>query len=428
MANQPSFFDRYIGKRGAPEMLTGLGQGLLMASQHNLNWGQRLGYMAGGAGQGMRGSNAARMLDTKRAREAEKFQMEKQLFDMKMMQAEQTQAEKDRQAAWSSRMFGPILEEGGASPASNAGLSPAHISLLRGMPPEAAQKAMTSMLLAKTQGGFNLGPGQTRYDAAGKEIVSRGDNPGYGKQLFDEKVGKFYQVGPKGKRHYVSQPSGMEISVGPDGQTTISTGVPRTGSGLGRRGTGEAETKLMKLGDSLSILNDMEKRYHPEFLQIGTKWEMLGARWKDKLGIPLDPLTEKQLRQFTEYRSTAAQNFSTVLNQISGVAVNPTEFKRAEAWLPNAGTGIFDGDSPIEMKEKAARIKDFTQRAMAKYHYITKNGLTIHDVDVQDIPDIMERRREKLEDEYTKKGYAGKALDKLVLNKVAEEFGLSVGK
>ena len=58
---------------------------------------------------------------------------------------------------------------------------------------------------------------------------------------------------------------------------------------------------------------------------------------------------------------------------MSGVAVNPQEFSRAQAFLPNVGTGIFDGDSPTEFRTKVDDLEAFTLAAKWRYENIIKN-------------------------------------------------------
>ena len=63
---------------------------------------------------------------------------------------------------------------------------------------------------------------------------------------------------------------------------------------------------------------------------------------------------------------------------------------------------------------------------MMKYHYINKNGLTINDVDVDDMPSMMNARGNELAAKYEQQGLTGNELSAAVRAALGDEFGLSV--
>jgi hypothetical protein len=222
-------------------------------------------------------------------------------------------------------------------------------------------------------------------------------------------------------------PSGMELEFGPDGQLSrISTG--RKG-GLDKTVTTGVQKKILSVGDTMNSITAIKNRFKPEFQQIGTRWGNFKTAWKSKLNMPISPEEKQALDEYSQYIAEAAQNFSLVLKDMSGVAVNPTEFKRTEAWLPNPGTGIFDGDSPIELEAKIKRFEDFTRRVLAKYNYINANGLSINDVDVDQMPAIIRKRGDVLARKYSQgpAGLSGEDLKRAVRRTLADEFGLVAG-
>lgn len=250
-----------------------------------------------------------------------------------------------------------------------------------------------------------------------------------GDPQFDKNVGKFYQTNPKtGKREYVSSPSGMDIDVDKDGNVSVRTGVGRGGKGggkLGRRAQGEVETKILSVGETMAQITSIRNRYKPEYQELGTRWDAFRSKWKSKLGFEVGPEDRQLLRDYSAYRADAGQLFALTLKDLSGVAVNPTEFKRAEAWLPNPGTGLFDGDAPDELTSKLDRFEEFTRRALMKYAFINKNGLTINDVDVDDMPSKMRSRGNEIAKNFQKDGLTGDALKQAVKYRLADEFGLA---
>lgn len=221
----------------------------------------------------------------------------------------------------------------------------------------------------------------------------------------------------------------FRITTGPDGQTTIeeSTGGSDEGAGALTRPTqNTVQGNILKGGETLASLRAIKARAKPEFQTIGTRWNNFKTAVRDKAGFEVDEKDAASLQEFTEYRAEVSQLFSTILNQLSGQAVTPQEFKRSEAWLPNTGTGFFDGDSPIELASKVRRAEDFIMRALAKHQYINRNGLKLTDVDVDDMPKIMRERGDALAKEYEKKGLKGDDLNQAVRGTLMEEFGIGV--
>lgn len=222
---------------------------------------------------------------------------------------------------------------------------------------------------------------------------------------------------------YMLKQKGMEILFDDNGRVKSITQGGK-GGGLTPAVNTEVQKKIMSSGDTMAQLTSITSRFKPEYQQIGTRWDTFKTKWMDKAGLEVSPEDKKLLEDFTSYRGDAAQLFSLTLKDLSGVAVNPTEYKRAEAWLPSPGSGIFDGDSPTEMRSKLDRFTDFTRKALMKYAYIQKNGLTIDDVDVAQIPSLMNKRGNDLAEEYRKQGMGGDALKEAVKYRLADEFGL----
>jgi hypothetical protein len=178
-------------------------------------------------------------------------------------------------------------------------------------------------------------------------------------------------------------------------------------------------------------VSDISRQFKPEFQQSGTRIGMQWTALKDKFGKgEVTPEDKQSLSDFTQYRASAAQMFSNVLKEMSGVAVNPTEFKRAETYLPNPGTGVFDGDSPTELEAKTTRLKEFTDKAIAKYHYINTRGFTVDDVDIDQMPSIMNRRGAELEQEIKAQmpNAAAEEVKGMVKEQLASEFELVYGR
>lgn len=233
-------------------------------------------------------------------------------------------------------------------------------------------------------------------------------------------------IGQPGK-----MPSGMNIEFGPDGRPTrISSGRGSAASGPGgmsKPTQSDVEGNILKSGDTMSQLKSIQNMYRPEFQKIGNRLNMSWDALKNKAGADLDPTERKNLEDYTKYRAEAGQLFSLTLKNLSGVAVNPTEFERAKAWLPTPGSGVFDGDSPVELEAKRQRFEDFTRKALIKHNYILKKGIGKDDIDVDDMPAIVQKRGDELEARL-KSRYQGVELKRAVKSALSDEFGFGLVK
>lgn len=221
-------------------------------------------------------------------------------------------------------------------------------------------------------------------------------------------------------------PSGFSVDIDPETGKVTRIAQGRGAQKDSPRTKGEVQDRILRGGDTMGQLRSIDRLYRPEFQQIGSRWNNYVSRLKDKAGVDLEPNERKNLEEYTKYRAEAAQLFSLTLKDLSGVAVNPTEFERAKSWLPTPGTGIFDGDSPSELEAKRQRFEDFTRRALIKYNYINKNGLSKNDIDVDDIPVIVQKRGDELATELKRQGLQGEDLKRKVKTLLSDEFGFGL--
>jgi hypothetical protein len=222
-------------------------------------------------------------------------------------------------------------------------------------------------------------------------------------------------------------PSSTEfVSDGKGGFTLRLGGAPGQGAPLTTSTETAAQKKVLDVGDIQAQLTAIDQGFRPEFQQYGTKLETVWTNFKSKAGFTVSAEERQLAEDFAAHRANAGRVFSTILNDISGVAVNPEEFKRAEAFIPNPGKGIGDGDSPIEFETKLRAMQEYTKKAMAKYTYITRNGLTINDVDMDDMQGLMNERGDELRAAYGDRGLKGDALKQAVRQQLGLEFGMAV--
>lgn len=237
-----------------------------------------------------------------------------------------------------------------------------------------------------------------------------------------------YMGVPKDKwADYYSQihaKSGMSIRTNPDGTMSFEQG-PGVG-GLQKTTLNKVEEGLLDFGKTKMQLNEINTKFKPEYQTVGTR---MGNDWtalKDKINPEsLTPQEKAGYEDFSNYRAAAGQMFADVVKQMAGTAMTPAEAKRQEVYLPNPGTGYFDGDSPTQLKTKVERLTQNTNNAMARMQYIRRNGeLTIEDVPLEQMPKIIRERGDEIERTLQAQGLTGAPLKNAVRKKISEEFGL----
>jgi hypothetical protein len=94
--------------------------------------------------------------------------------------------------------------------------------------------------------------------------------------------------------------------------------------------------------------------------------------------------------------------------------------------LPNAGTGIFDGDSPTEFEAKLDNAVQQTKYALARKNYALKQGIkekAWEKIDLSDMPSIVNKRADEIAKAY--KLDPAKPSDKATIKRqLAAEFGI----
>lgn len=194
---------------------------------------------------------------------------------------------------------------------------------------------------------------------------------------------------------------------------------------LGKEAQKQTEEAMLADSDILQQVSGIQQRFKPEYQTVGTRIGMEWSAFKEKFDKgALSPEQRASLDDYTKYRSDAAQMFSNVLKNLSGAAVTPAEMKRAEGWLPNPGTGIFDGDSPTQLQSKIERFTNFTQMALAKKAYIKERGLSINDVSIDQMPTIMNSVGRQAEQQFIADGMSPEEARAAAVQAVARRFGL----
>lgn len=157
----------------------------------------------------------------------------------------------------------------------------------------------------------------------------------------------------------------------PDG-TTISDGPPGSvgPNELTKPTVNKLQESIVSAQDRLDRLNATLSTYKPEFLQAKGLIKGKTGEVLEFLGGNLDPETKKFLSEYSEFRANAANDFNQTLRELSGAAVTPGEFERAQKGAPSA-----EDRSPTQFEAKARATSKTISRAILRANYALKNGI-----------------------------------------------------
>ncbi len=197
---------------------------------------------------------------------------------------------------------------------------------------------------------------------------------------------------------------------------------------MGKATKNKVEDKLLDSLEMGSRVQSIKDSFNPEFLEFknraGNKWSAM----KDFMGVDLNEDETKQLKGFTVFRRRAVSNMTRLLNEISGAAVNQHEYKRISKTMPNAGTDMFDGDSPIEFKAKMDDVLKDVQNANMRYNYALANGLNPMEtkIEIDAMPDVFEERAILVEGEVSRemRGASDADIEAETRKRLKAEFGI----
>lgn len=220
------------------------------------------------------------------------------------------------------------------------------------------------------------------------------------------------------------------------GKSLVELAQTKSDPGLAKPTVNQLEERTLNSAAQLARLQDIDKRFRPEWLEIPKRFEMLGASWSAKageaLGGKLAPEKTQELREYASFRSASVNNLNTILKELSGAAVTPQEYERIQNDQPVAGTGIFDGDDPISFRAKLDRTRDTLKAAIARYNFMRSKGLNFdkNSMDqfmaLEDVPGAINQRGAEIEQQILKQmPKADKSvIQKRVDQQLKREFGI----
>ena len=222
-------------------------------------------------------------------------------------------------------------------------------------------------------------------------------------EVYDETSPTGTRLVPRAEAANMPGKPGSGMSLTSDGQggftLTQGRGGSSTQNGLDKATSRKLEGQKFDSIETLSRINRTEQAFKPEFLEVGTRADALWSTIKEKSGIELLEDEKQQLTEYSEFKQAAFSDMNLTMNILSGAAVSDQEFARMTQALPNAGSGLFDGDSPTVFKAKMEAVQRDQKRAIMRYNYALKNnqdplatGIELSDVDA-----LYDRRGGELE-------------------------------
>lgn len=196
---------------------------------------------------------------------------------------------------------------------------------------------------------------------------------------------------------------------------------------LGKEATNTNDKAQVAAVNSVARLEAIDRAFDPKFLTIPSRINLAAAALADKVG-KLDQSKKGELEQFARFRRRAVDNAALTVKDLSGVAVSEAEFARIMTTLPNAGTGIFDGDGPTEFQAKLKDTKSTQLMAIARMNFMRSQGFRGKPweagVEIDDMRRIVDRRGAEIEGELRQRGVPAERIGPVIRQRLKQEFGI----
>ena len=191
---------------------------------------------------------------------------------------------------------------------------------------------------------------------------------------------------------------------------------------LSKTAAGEVEKGVLADAAAIARLNNIQFSYKPEYQNIPYRGKQAWNTLADKVG-KLPESEKRQLTEYSQYKQNSLQNLNQTIKDLTGAAMGVQEADRIITSLPNAGTGIFDGDSPTEFEAKLNNAVQQTKYALVRKNYALKNGLKWENIALEKMPSIIQERGKQIEKQY-KLDPKDPATTPTVLRQLSAEFGV----
>ena len=221
----------------------------------------------------------------------------------------------------------------------------------------------------------------------------------------------------------------MRLALAKDKGEVIKEAIGKTD--LGKEARNEIDKKEEKATDGLLRVRNIRASFDPDYLNYGTQAKMRIAEIQAKAG-KLDPATQEKLYKFATFRRDAANNINSAIKDNSGATVTDQELRRNMVELPNAGSGMFDGDDPVTFRAKLDRAEQVLALGIARTRYLRQNGFTgpvdaaAREVPIEKMRELINGRARQIEGEISRANpqMTKPMVDRQVDLMVKKEFGI----
>lgn len=144
------------------------------------------------------------------------------------------------------------------------------------------------------------------------------------------------------------------------------------GEGLSRPAQAALDEKAIGMVDLAGRLDAISARFKPEYQTYDTALKMYGLSWLDSIEATRKKIPAADRAKFEEYtafRQDATNNLSEYIKYITGAAMGIQEEGRIRRGMPDP-----EKDSPTEFESKLKNSVGQSKLALARYHYLRKNG------------------------------------------------------
>lgn len=199
--------------------------------------------------------------------------------------------------------------------------------------------------------------------------------------------------------------------------------------GLGKTGENQNDKEELSATGALATLDSIRSNYDAKFLNIPKRVNLWGKALQDKFGA-LPPKDADELKAYSQFRQATWHNLNRVLKDLSGTAVTENEMQRQLLDLPNAGQGIFDGDSPAQFDSKLKGSMTFMRSAVARARYLRSKGFTGKPweagIEVGDMPAVIDQRGAQIEQQLRqmKPQADPMSIEQETARRLKQEFGI----
>lgn len=195
---------------------------------------------------------------------------------------------------------------------------------------------------------------------------------------------------------------------------------------LGKEATNTNDKNQVAAVNAIARLEGIDRAFDPKFLEIPKRINLAVAAGLDKLG-KLPPDQKADLEKFSRFRRRAVDNAALTVKDLSGVAVSEAEFARIMTTLPNAGTGVFDGDGPTQFQAKLKDTMVAQKMAVARMNFMRLQGFKgkpwESGVEIDDMRGIVDRRGAQIEQELQGRVPPDR-IGTVVRQRLKQEFGI----